>query len=213
MIRVLIVDDHAVLRDGLRAVLGTEDGIDVVGEAADGVAAVQEIVRYKPDVVLLDLNLPLLSGFDVLRELQRRSLKPAVLVLTMNEAIENVRTALELGARGYVKKGSAVATVIDGVRAVHAGRRFLPERLAGEAVDTLLAPASAQPLDVLSARERQVMRLVCEGKSSADIGRMLNLSAKTVDTYRSRLMGKLGVSDVPALVKLALREGVISFDS
>lgn len=212
MIRVLIVDDHAVLRDGLSAVLGAEDDIEVIGEAGDGIAAVQEIVRHKPDVVLLDLNLPLMSGFDLLRELQRRQLRPAVLVLTMNEAIENVRTALELGARGYVKKGSAVTTVISGVRAVHAGRRFLPEQLAGEALDTLLAPARSQPLDALSARERQVMRLVCEGKSSAEIGKMLNLSAKTVDTYRSRLMGKLGVSDVPALVKLAIREGLIPFD-
>lgn len=212
MIRVLIIDDHTVLRDGLRAVLSAEDDMEVVGEAADGIAAVQEIVRHKPDVVLLDLNLPLLSGFDVLRELQRRGLEPAVLVLTMNEAVENVRTAFELGARGYVKKGSSVATVISGVRAVHAGRRFLPEQLAGEAVDALLAPARAQSFDALSARERQVMRLVCEGKSSADIGRLLNLSAKTVDTYRSRLMQKLGVSDVPALVKLALREGMISFD-
>jgi DNA-binding NarL/FixJ family response regulator len=213
MIRVLIVDDHAVLRDGLRAVLSAEDGIEVVGEAGDGIAAVQEIVRHKPDVVLLDLNLPLMSGFDLLRELRRRGLTSAVLVLTMNEAPENVRAALELGARGYVKKGSAVTAVISGVRAVHAGRRFLPEQLAGEAVDALLAPPRAQPLDALSARERQVMRLVCEGKSSAEIGRMLNLSAKTVDTYRSRLMGKLGVSDVPALVKLALREGLISFDA
>lgn len=212
MIRVLIVDDHAVLRDGLRAVLSAEDDIEVVGEAADGIAAVQEIVRHKPDVVLLDLNLPLMSGFDLLRELQRRGLSPAVLVLTMNEALENVRAAFELGARGYVKKGSAVATVISGIRAVSVGRRFLPEPLAGEAIDALLASGQSRPLDTLSARECQVMRLVCDGKSSAEIGQLLNLSAKTVDTYRSRLMGKLGVADVAALVKLALREGLISVD-
>ncbi len=212
MIRVLIVDDHAVLRDGMRAVLAAQSDIEVVAEAADGVAAVQQIVRYKPDVVLLDLNLPLMSGFDVLRELQRRNLAPAVLVLTMNEAPEHVRIAFELGARGFVRKGSAAATVIDGVRAVHAGRRFLPDELTGEALEALLAAPGRQLLDALSTRERQVMRLVCEGMSSADIGRMLNLSAKTVDTYRSRLMHKLGVADVTALVKLAVREGLISIE-
>jgi DNA-binding NarL/FixJ family response regulator len=212
MIRVLLVDDHAILRDGLRAILAAEPDVEVVGEAADGVEAIKQAVTHKPDVVLLDLSLPMLSGLDVLRELSQRKLNAAVLVLSMHDAGESVRTALAAGARGYLVKGCPAPTVVQAVRAVFAGKRFLAEPVASKVLDALLdrdgAPAP-RPVDALSRREQQVMRLVCEGKSSAEIGRLLNLSPKTVDTYRARLMQKLGVNDVPALVKLAIRENII----
>lgn len=213
MIRIVLVDDHAVMRDGLRAILQAQPDLTVVGEAGDGVEAIQTIVRHKPDVVLLDLSLPLLSGLDVLREIGARHLPSAVLVLSMHEAGDSVRAALAHGARGYLAKGTPAQEVVRAVRAVHAGRRYLPEALAGRALDALLDPAgAARPIDALSHRERQVLRLVCEGKTSQEIGVLLHVSSKTVDTYRARLMGKLGVSDLPSLVRLAIREGVISAD-
>jgi two-component system, NarL family, response regulator NreC len=211
MIRLVIADDHGVMRDGLRAILGAQSGITVVGEAADGVAAIRSVVEHKPNVLLLDLSLPLLSGLDVLRELRRRQLDTAVLVLSMHAAGETAHEALRLGARGYLQKGSAAEAVIEGVRAVAAGQRYLPQEIASKTLDAMLDGArAADPLASLSDRERSVMRLVCEGKTSAEIAALLNVSPKTIDTYRSRLMQKLGIDDLPALVKLAIRTGVIS---
>jgi DNA-binding NarL/FixJ family response regulator len=211
MIRVVIADDHGVMRDGLRAIFGAQSGITVVGEAADGVAAIRSVVEHKPNVLLLDLSLPLLSGLDVLRELRRRQLDTAVLVLSMHAAGETAHEALRLGARGYLQKGSAAEVVIEGVRAVAAGQRYLPQEIASKTLDAMLDSArAADPLASLSDRERSVMRLVCEGKTSAEIAALLNVSPKTIDTYRSRLMQKLGIDDLPALVKLAIRTGVIS---
>ena len=211
MIRVVIADDHGVMRDGLRAILGAQSGITVVGEAADGVAAIRSVVEHKPNVLLLDLSLPLLSGLDVLRELRRRQLDTAVLVLSMHAAGETAHEALRLGARGYLQKGSAAEAVIEGVRAVAAGQRYLPQEIASKTLEAMLDSArAADPLASLSDRERSVMRLVCEGKTSAEIAALLNVSPKTIDTYRSRLMQKLGIDDLPALVKLAIRTGVIS---
>jgi DNA-binding NarL/FixJ family response regulator len=213
VIRVVIADDHGVMRDGLRAILGAQPGIDVVGQAADGVAAIRAVVEHKPDVLLLDLSLPLLSGLDVLRELRRRQLDTAVLVLSMHAAGETAHEALRLGARGYLQKGSAAESVIEGVRAVAAGQRYLPQEIASRTLDAMLdGGRTADPLASLSDRERSVMRLVCEGKTSVEIAALLNVSPKTVDTYRSRLMQKLGIEDLPALVKLAIRTGVISAD-
>lgn len=213
MIRIVLVDDHGVMRDGLRAILQSQPDMTVVGEAGDGVEAIQAIVRHKPDVVLLDLSLPLLSGLDVLCEMRARRLATAALVLSMHDSGDSVRTALAQGARGYLPKGTAAPEVVRAVRAVHAGRRYLPQSLAGRAIEALLEPgAGARPIDALSHRERQVLRLVCEGKTSQEIGVLLHVSSKTVDTYRVRLMRKLGVGDVASLVRLAIREGVISAD-
>lgn len=213
MIRIVLVDDHGVMRDGLRAILQSQPDMTVVGEAGDGVEAIQTLVRHKPDVVLLDLSLPLLSGLDVLCEMRARRLATAALVLSMHDSGDSVRTALAQGARGYLPKGTAALEVVRAVRAVHAGRRYLPQSLAGRTLEALLeSGAAVRPIDALSHRERQVLRLVCEGKTSQEIGVLLHVSSKTVDTYRARLMSKLGVGDVPSLVRLAIREGVISTD-
>lgn len=209
MTRLYLIDDHAMMRDGLRAVL-VAAGHEVVGEAAEPTLALAEIGRLQPELVLLDLNLGQRSGFELLAELQKRSGTARVVVLTMSDQPRHVAEALRLGAWGYVLKGSPSAELLATITAVAGGRRHLgagPAQLAAQSLDEA-STASAQ----LSPRERQILVMVVRGASSSVIGEALHLSAKTVDTYRSRCMAKLGLSDVPAMVRWAIREGLIGLD-
>lgn len=208
---IYLVDDHAMLRDGLRAVL-EDAGHRVVGESADPTAALAEIVRLGPAVVLLDLHLGLRSGFELLEQLVQRKSSARVVMLTMSAQPRHVAEAMRLGAFGYVLKGSPAQEVLQAVQSVVAGRKHLGGPVAQLAVEGLTQSGDAHPLDALSVRERQVIQLVVHGHTSAAIGEQLHLSPKTVESYRSRLMAKLGVSDLPALVRLAIREGLISAD-
>ena len=203
-----IVDDHAMMRDGLAAVLQAS-GHRVVGQAADPTVALAEIQRLHPGVLLLDLNLGERSGFELLEELQRRRIDVRTLVLTMSAQPRHVAEALRLGALGYMLKGSPSAELLRAVEVVQAGRRYLAGEVADLAVQGLTARDDPSALAALSVRERQMVELVVRGKSSAEIGTLLHLSPKTVDSYRSRLMAKLGVADVPALVRFAIRVGLI----
>lgn len=209
MARIYLVDDHQLLRDMLRAVLEV-DGHVIVGEAAAPTAAVADIQRLAPNVVLLDLNLGARSGLEVLAELQRRQLGMPVLVVSMSEVPRDLAQAMDLGAAGYVRKGSSRDELRRAIDTVLAGRRYLAPAEA-EMVRLGRSQADAGPA-ALSPRERQIAVMVCRGASSAGIGAQLHLSPKTVDTYRSRLMAKLGLSDVPALVRWAVREGLVGLD-
>lgn len=208
---IYLVDDHAMLRDGLKAVL-EDAGHRVVGETADPTAALAEIVRLVPSVVLLDLHLGLRSGFELLEQLVQRKAPSRVVMLTMSAQPRHVAEAMRLGAFGYVLKGSPAREVLEAVEAVAAGRKHLGGPVAQLAVEGLTQAEDSNPLAALSVRERQVIQLVVQGHTSAAIGEQLHLSPKTVESYRSRLMAKLGVSDLPALVRLAIREGLISAD-
>ena len=208
---IYLVDDHAMLRDGLKAVL-EDAGHRVVGESADPTAALADIVRLSPAVVLLDLHLGLRSGFELLEQLVQRKSSARVVMLTMSAQPRHVAEAMRLGAFGYVLKGSPAREVLQAVEAVVAGRKHLGGPVAQLAVEGLTQTDDANPLAALSVRERQVIQLVVHGHTSAAIGEQLHLSPKTVESYRSRLMAKLGVSDLPALVRLAIREGLISAD-
>jgi two-component system invasion response regulator UvrY len=208
---IYLVDDHAMLRDGLKAVL-EDAGHRVVGESDDPTAALAEIMRLSPSVVLLDLHLGLRSGFELLEQLVQRKSSARVIMLTMSAQPRHVAEAMRLGAFGYVLKGSPAQEVLQAVQAVVAGRKHLGGPVAQLAVEGLTQSDDAHPLDALSVRERQVIQLVVQGHTSAAIGEQLHLSPKTVESYRSRLMAKLGVSDLPALVRLAIREGLISAD-
>lgn len=211
MAKVYLVDDHAMLREGLAAVLGAA-GHEVVGEAADPTAALAAIQRLQPDVVLLDLHLGEYTGFTLLQELQRRGVAVRTLVLTMSSQPRHVAEALRLGAVGYVLKGAASAELLRAVDAVGSGRRYLASDVADLAVQGFTTRDDQAALASLSVRERQMMALVVRGRSSSEIGAALHLSPKTVDSYRSRLMAKLGVGDVPALVRFAIRVGLIDAD-
>ncbi len=211
MINIYLVDDHAMLRDGLRAVLQGGQ-YRVVGESADCTQALADIQQLAPAVLLLDLQLGQRSGLELLTEIQRRRLAVRTVVLTMSAQPRHVAQALRLGALGYVLKGASAAELIQAIDSVMQGRRFLGSDVADLAVQGLVARDGDAALDALSARERQIIVLVVRGGSSAEIAAALHLSPKTVDSYRSRLMAKIGVSDVPALVRFAIRAGLIDAD-
>ncbi len=207
MSRLYLVDDHALVRDGLRAVLEAA-GHAVVGEACEQTKALADVARLQPDVLLLDLHLGERSGFELLDELQRRKLPTKVIVLTMSSEPRHVAEALRMGALAYVLKGSATQELLQAIAAVAEGRRYLGQGEAELAVRGLTEPGDV-PAATLSARELQVLKMVARGASSAAIGEELHLSPKTVDSYRSRAMAKLGLGDVPALVRWAIREGLV----
>lgn len=207
-IRVLIADDHTVMRDGLKALLLTADDIRVVAEAGDGRAALRRALELKPDVAIMDIAMPELNGIEAARLLREKCPDTRVVMLSMHSSLEHVYRALAAGALGYLLKESAGSEVVAAVRTVHTGRRYLSGSIPELMHEAGAHSRSASPLERLSARERQVLQLVVEGKSSAQIAGVVHLSPKSVDTYRSRLMKKLGVSDLPALIKLAIQHGV-----
>ena len=206
-IRVVIVDDHVLLRDGLKALLQATGDITVVGEIGNGQEAVRRVPELAPDVVLMDIAMPELNGIEATRALAQKYPGARVIIVSMHTTSEHVHRALAAGAAGYLLKESAGSEVVTAVRAVHAGNRYL-SRAVAEFGRTDAARGDASPLERLSARERQVLQLVAEGKSSAEIARIVHLSPKTVETYRSRLMKKLGVGDIPALVRLVIQHGI-----
>lgn len=202
-ISLVLADDHTLIREGLKALLAAKDDIRVVGEAGDGREAVRLAQALKPDVLVMDISMPDLNGVEAVRMLREKCPRTRIIMLSMHSTAEHVYRALEAGASAYVLKESAAAQLITAINTVYAGGRYLSPALGAVSLE---APAS--PLDSLSARERQVLQLVAEGRSSAEIGERIHLSPKTVETYRSRLMKKLGLPDVPALVKFAVLHGL-----
>jgi DNA-binding NarL/FixJ family response regulator len=205
--RVLLADDHAVVRYGLRALFELS-GMQVVGEAIDGREALRLAEELQPDVVVMDVTMPGLNGIDAAGVLHERSPGSRIVILSMHSDTEHVHRAFAAGVSGYLLKGSASDEIIAAVRAVLAGRRYLSSGLAHIDRARVANADEPGPLDSLSSRERQVLQLVVEGHSSADIASIVFLSPKSVDTYRSRVMKKLGVSDIPALVKFAVQHGI-----
>ncbi len=206
-IRVLLADDHALMREGLRALLTTAPDIEVVGEVRTGLEAESRVLQLDPDVVLMDIAMPDLNGIEAARLIHAKCPAVRIVMLSMHATAEYVYRAFEAGASGYLLKEVAVEEVITAVRTVHEGRRYLSPALAESAPDLDFGHARS-PVDSLSARERQVLQLVVEGKTSSEIAGMIHLSPKSVQTYRSRLMMKLAVNDLPSLVKFALEHGL-----
>ena len=211
-IRVFLADDHAVVRDGLRLLLEAQRDITVVGEAADGRETVAQSLQLHPDVVIMDIAMPELNGIEATHQIRQTCPSTQIIFLSMHSNAEHVFRALLAGARGYLLKEEAGMEVVKAIYAVHAGRRYLSQRITDVVIDdSVFRYKSAQtksPLERLSSRERQILQLVAEGNSSAKIAANLNLSAKSVETYRSRLMRKLGVGDIPTLVKFAVQHGL-----
>lgn len=211
-IDILVADDHAIVREGLANLLGAQPGLRVIGTSADGRDTVRQAVQLQPGVVVMDISMPLMNGIEAAREIRDRAPRTRVVILSMHSSTEHVFHALEAGAAGYVLKESAASEILDAVRAVHAGRRYLSPKVAEALANDAGRRPAASPLQSLSARERQVLQLVAEGHSSAQIAATLHLSPKSVDTYRSRLMQKLHIGDVPGLVKFSIQHGITSVE-
>jgi two-component system, NarL family, response regulator NreC len=215
-IKVLIADDHSVLRTGLRMLLSAQSDIEVVGEAADGVEVSQRAQELRPDVVLLDLSMPGPHSGNVIREVLRACPKTRVLILTMHDDVAYLRSALSAGAAGYLVKKAADTELLSAIRAVHAGRTFV-DLTQGTGVAPLARPGEVagqgQPPKKLSRREREVLRLLAQGNSNQQIADKIRLSVKTVETYRTRLSEKLGLKGRAELFRFASESGLLDTDS
>lgn len=215
-VTVFLVDDHAVLRDGLRLLLQMQPDIEVVGEAANGRDAVQGVARSRPDVVILDVIMPELNGIEAARQILTDNPAVKIIILSMNSNSEHIFRAFEAGARGYLLKASAGSEVVEAVRAVYGGRRYLSQDISDTVIDEYVRQRKSaeadNPLALLSPREMEVLQLIVEGHTYADIAERLALSPDTVKTYRSRIMQKLDINDLPGLVKFAIVHGLTSLD-
>jgi DNA-binding NarL/FixJ family response regulator len=209
-IGVLIADDHRVLREGLRALLEEAADIRVVGEAEDGRSAIDRTALAQPDVVVMDLAMPGLNGFEAMRQIRDRDPGVKIIVLSMHGGRDFVKQALEAGCDGYVPKSSTHTDLVRAIRVVHQGQRFLHPTAATAVVEELLgAGRDLQQLELLSDRERQVLQYTAMGYSSRETATRLNISPKTVETYRARLMNKLDLSGRSELVHTALKLGLL----
>jgi two-component system response regulator NreC len=208
VIRVVLADDHALVRDGLRAVLAREPDIQVVGEAADGRDALRVVETAKPDVAVLDLSMPLLNGLDVARQLVAQERGPRAILITMHAEDRYVLDALRAGVRGYVLKKQAAADLVRAIREVAEGRVYLSPGV-GAAVADAIRTGGPAPDERLTPREREVLQLVAEGKTTKEIAAILKVSVKTAEAHRTHLMQKLDIHDIAGLTRCALRLGLI----
>jgi DNA-binding NarL/FixJ family response regulator len=208
-ITILLAEDHVVIREGLKALLEAQGDMTVVASVSDGRAAVEEATRLKPNVVVTDISMPQMTGLEATRHIRAASPDTRVVILTMHINAEHVYRALEAGATGYLLKEVAGTELVDAIRAVHAGRRYLGERANEVVVAGYLADKGARsPLQSLSRREREVLSFLVEGHGTSEIAELLHLSVKSIETYRSRLLGKLQIDNLAALVKFAIDQGI-----
>jgi DNA-binding NarL/FixJ family response regulator len=204
--RILLADDHFLFCEGLKSLLSQQPDFEVVATVSDGREAVRECARVDPDVVIMDITMRGLNGIEATVRIRAEKPQLPVIILSMHDSAEHVHRALDAGANGYLVKDSAAQELVDAVRAVRLGRRYLGGTLAAQVA---LSTPSRSPVDRLTPREREVLQLVMEGRSSAEVARTMALSPKTVDTYRSRLMEKLGVHDVASLARIAIKLGLV----
>ena len=207
-ISVFVADDHAIVRDGLVSLLRAHQGIEVIGTASSGSDAVAQVVRLGPRVLILDISMPDLNGIDAALQIRVGRPDVAIVILTMHSSAHYVFQALKAGVRGYLLKESASVEIVDAVRAVDHGRRYLSGKVAEIVAQGISEQRGVNALESLSRREREILCLVADGCSSSKIAEMLHLSPKTIDSYRSRLMQKLQVTQLAGLIKFAIHHGL-----
>jgi len=215
--RVVLVEDHIVVRQGLKALFADEPDVEIVGEADDGRAALKIVSELRPDVVLMDISMPSLNGIEATRQIRQSHPDIKVVVLSMHSDEEYVFQVLRAGASGYVLKQADSSEVFTAIRAALAGGSFLSPAISRVVIDDYVRRAEARGqgsnLDLLTSREREVLQLLAEGLSNRQIAEQLNISVKTVETHRSNMMSKLGLSSKTELVKYAFRKGWASLES
>ncbi len=217
-IRVLLVDDHAILREGVHALLSRESDLTVVGEAGDGQEALELVPRLRPDVVIMDIVMPRMNGLEATKRIRERYPDVRVLILSMYDDHEYVVEIIQAGASGYVLKRVVTEDLVRAIHAVHAGDSFLYPPIAAKLVGDYLRVTKGEQAaanvfgEALTAREREVLKLIADGNSNQEIARQLGLSRKTVDSHRANAMRKLDLHDVTGVVKYAIRTGMITLD-
>lgn len=217
-IRVLLVDDHAIVRAGLRMILSSEEDMTLVGEAADGAGALRMTEETHPDVVVMDISMPGMGGFEAIRRIKEAVPDSQVVVLTMHEDQRYFFQALEAGASGYVIKGAVPAELITAIRAVRQGQAYFCPSLARQMLDDYLHRADAgmekekDALSKLSDREKEVLKLIAEGKTGREIAALLYLSPNTVERHRANIMDKLSLHNRAELIKFAIRKGLVTLE-
>jgi two-component system, NarL family, response regulator NreC len=213
-ISIVLGDDHKIVLKGLKALLETQPGLTVIGDATDGLKVASLTERLKPDVLVLDLMMPGLSGFDVTRRVVKRVPKTRVVILSMYSSEPHVVEALKSGASAYVLKDASTEELVAAIRDAAAGRRYLSAPFSSELIDTYLKrPSGVDPYDTLTPREREVLHLVAEGLTSGEIAGRLFISPRTAESHRANLMRKLGLRSRTDLVRFAFQRGIVPLES
>jgi len=212
--RIVIAEDHTILREGLRALLSSAQDLEIIGEAENGRDAIQCAETMEPDLILMDLSMPKMSGMDAVREIKRRSPGIKVLVLTVHKTDEYILASLEAGADGYVLKDATKTELMSAITTVLKGKRYLSPEVSGKVIDGYLEGKKSIKVrsvwDVITSREREILKLVAEGYKNKEIADYLCISAKTVDKHRTNLMKKLDLHSVSALTALAIEKGLVA---
>jgi DNA-binding NarL/FixJ family response regulator len=208
--KILIVDDHSIVREGLQRIIQSQQDMTVVGESKHGREAVSQAETLRPDVVIMDISMPMLNGIEATRAIHLSLPSARIIILSMHHTAEYVYRAMHAGACGYILKESAGTEIVEAIRIVMTGKNYFGQgiEMQAEAANAADNTDSPSPIDRLSKREREVLQLVVEGNTSIKIAQILGLSPKSVETYRSRMMQKLGVTDIPSLVKFAVQHGI-----
>jgi two-component system response regulator NreC len=216
-IRVLLAEDHEVVRTGLRLIIGNEEDMTVVGEAEDGLQAVQRAKELQPDIIVMDMTMPTLGGLEATRQIKRDYPDIHILFLTIHDNEEYFFQAVQAGADGYVTKNSPAWEVLTAIRTIHQGDCYLnpsvTKMLVGDYLERVKRGGKRDPYDSLSDRERETLHLIATGRSNREIAEVLNISEHTVHNHRARLMEKLGVHDRIELLKYAIRRGIVSVEN
>ncbi len=213
VIRVLLADDHALVRSGIRLVLETIDGVQVIGEARDGYSVIEHTETLHPDVVMLDISMPNMNGIEATLRIRKDFPQTRVLILSMHSGEDYVLQALRAGASGYLLKDATPNELEAALRAIVRGEIYLCTRVSGVVVENYLRSSKySGPLDILTPRQREILQLIVEGNSTKDISEQLGVSIKTVETHRTLMMERIDIYDIPGLVRFALRTGLIKDD-